>query len=170
MLSKFGLAGLLASITITAAVTIDLSKAVGNLTVAHLNSGTNASATTYWRGDGAWASVPQATDPIVVVPKTAGDNLTAAQSGDLFTNTGAGGSVALVGVNDPTVGVNYSLAVTVTQIFSFAPAAGETAYLGTSACSVITSSSIGASLTVVAAVGGSGGVWIGSGSGFSCTP
>jgi hypothetical protein len=44
----------------------DESDIDGNLAVAHLNSGTNADATTFWRGDGAWVA-PAGTGDVIGV-------------------------------------------------------------------------------------------------------
>lgn len=104
----------------------------------------------------------------VISAQTGTASTTAAQSGYVITNTGdADGSTNNL-MDNPTAGVNHSFAVTAAQTMTIAPAAGETLYLNAASCANITSATIGSAVSVVAVTGGSGGVWVASGAGFTC--
>lgn len=85
---------------------------------------------------------------------------TLAESGETYTNTGDADGSTITLLNDPTAGAYWNVAVTENQTVTVQPSAGETLRFGANTCTTLTSNAIGSTLTVRAASGGSGGVYM----------
>jgi hypothetical protein len=97
----------------------------------------------------------------VVEANTGAKTPTALENNEVYTNTGDADGSTITLLDDPTAGTIYHVMVTAAQTITIAKNTGETLKFGSSTCGTsLTSNTVGSAVTIVAATGGSGAIWI----------